>query len=141
MARKEFAGGIAFGGGNPEKDVLRGDILVLQALRFFERALKNLIRFGAEILIGRPGNFWEALDLFLNFTSKLRRRDTQLFEQGRDDAVALRDQCPEEMEWLDLLLSEASAHFLRCLHRFLGFNCKFVESRHSWIFSLFIGDK
>ena len=74
------------------------------------------------MLIGAAGNFGQALDLFLDFTCELSGRHAQLFEQRRDDAVALREQRPQDMQRLDLLLSEARAHLLGGLHRFLSFH-------------------
>ena len=140
VARQKFTRGIAFGGGDAEQDVLGRDVFVLQTLRFFEGALQNFVRLGAEVLFRGSGNFRQALDQFLGFPGELSRRHTQLFEQGRDNAVTLRDQCPEQVDRLDLLLSEARAHFLRGLHRFLGLHCKFVEPCHGRIISLSGGD-
>jgi hypothetical protein len=95
--------------------------LFFQALRFFERALQNLVRFRAQVLFRASGNLRQALHLFLNFTGELRGPHTQLFEQGRHHAVTLRKQRPKDVQRLNLLLSIAGSHFLGGLHCLLGF--------------------
>ncbi len=56
----------------------------------------------------RAGNFRQALDLLFRFAGERRRRHAQLFEQRRHHAVALRDQRPEQMQRLDLLLARSA---------------------------------
>jgi hypothetical protein len=41
------------------------------------------------------------------------------------------------VQWLDLLLAIASAHFLRRLQRLLGLDSQFVEIQHDVTFSVF----
>ncbi len=116
--------------------MLGRDVLVLQALRFVEGALKHVVRRLAEVLLGDAGNLGQPLDLLFDLASECGGRSSQLFEQRRDHSISLGDERPQQMQRLDLLLPGASAHFLRRLEGFLGLYGKFVESQHDVILSL-----
>src|ERR1700722_13827467 len=105
--------------------MLGRNVFVLQALRFIEGALKNFVRGLAKVLLGHSRNFWQALDLLLDLSSKRRRRHSEFFEQGRDYSVALREQGPEQMERLDLLLPRTPAYLLSGLQGLFSLYRKF----------------
>ena len=100
--------------------MLGRDVLVLQALRFVEGALRTSFEAWLRYCSETPGNLRQALDLFLDLGGQRGGRHAQLLKQRRDHAVALRDQRPEQVQRLDLLLAGARAHFLGGLQRFLG---------------------
>ena len=107
VPREQLARGVAVGRGDRQQDMFGRDVFVLQALRFVEGALENVVRRLAEILFGNAGNLRQPLDLLFGLAGQRGRRHAQFFEQRRDHAVALSDQRPQKVQRLDLLLAGA----------------------------------
>jgi hypothetical protein len=130
LLHQQFARGIFFGGRNRQQDMFSRNVFVFQALRFIERAFQNFGGGGTKLGLRAAGNFGQTRYLFFRFARNQRRRHSELLQQRRDHAVALRHQCPQDVQRLDLLLARALTHLLGGLERFLGLDGEFVGTNH-----------
>ncbi len=126
FAYQQLPSGIAARSCNAQQDVLGGDVLVLQSLCFVKSALQNLIRSRAQVLLRHARNFRQPRNLLFNLARQPHGRHSELFQQRRNHAVALRRQRPKQVQRLDLLLPGTPAKFLRGRQRFLSLHRQFV---------------
>ena len=90
MFGEQFGGFILANRGDSQQDVLGGNIFVLKLFGFDERALENLVRSCAQLLLRHARDFRQPRKSSLNFPGKSLRANPQTRKQRRDDPVALR---------------------------------------------------
>ena len=89
---KKFRGLILANRGDGQQDVLGGNVFILELLRFDESAFEYFVRRRAHLLLHRSRHFRDAPEPVLDFARESVRTHAEPREQGRDDAVLLRDE-------------------------------------------------
>ncbi len=104
--------GVAIVGGHREQQVLGGDVLVAEGLRFFLRALQHATQTsrGADLHVAR--DLWLALQLGAEGAAQLRGLYAQRGEDARHDPALLLEQCGGEMLDVDLTVSVVTCALL-----------------------------
>ncbi len=134
---QQAPGGFVFLIGEREQQVLGRHVLVLEILRFFERAFENLIQGRRNVHSGLlPRDLGDRRQLAFRFADQRVRLDAALLEDRPHDALALTRQRDKEMQWMHCLMSVLTGDFLRLLNGFLSLLGQFVKSEwHFFSFS------
>ena len=66
LALQQLTRGVAVQPGNRQKQMLRRNIFVFEAVRFVEGVLQDVIQRPSHVLLGKPLHFREPADLPLN---------------------------------------------------------------------------
>src|SRR5437773_10906647 len=110
--------------------MLRRDVLVFEVVRFLKRTLQHVVQRTPHVLLGKTLHFWQASDLALNLLGQRFVGHAQPRQKWRHNAIGLRHQGGQQMDWLNLLVFMARGNFLRALHGLLGFDGHFFKSQH-----------
>jgi hypothetical protein len=89
---QKLRGLILANGGDRQEDVLGGNVLILELLRFDEGAFENFVRRRAHLLLHRARHFRDAPETRFNLARQSVRTHAETRQQGRNDAVLLRDE-------------------------------------------------
>src|ERR1044071_1059190 len=89
---------VAFDLGDGEKEVLRGDVLVVELGRLFEGKIEDAPQVRANERLGRgAADLRQLAELSRGVSLDLRRRNAELVEDRSDDAPLLPQQRDEEV--------------------------------------------
>ncbi len=103
------------------------DVVVLEGLGLFERAVEHLIQGvtqprlrGSALHLGQFG------DGRVDVAQQLLHRDAHLLQHRKDDALVVLQQCGHQVQRQHLRVAVLGGSALRRLERLLRLDCKFV---------------
>ncbi len=105
------AGGVAFGFGEGEEEVLGGDVLVLEDVGLFGGAVEDLLQGGGHAGLGvAAGDLGQLGDGGVRAGEELLHADACAFEHGQDDALAVFQQGGEQVHGQDFRVAVLGGH-------------------------------
>ncbi len=115
--------------GEAEQQVFRRDVLILEVGGFGESLLHGLGKPAGEARLAlRAGDAGKLLFNLAEVRFEALCRHADFFENGQDDALAVRDQRKQEVHGLQFGVPEFRRLADRLLHRFLRFHCQFIPT-------------
>ena len=104
MLGEQFAGLVLADGGDGQKDVLGGNIFVLELLGFDESPFEDFVRGRAHLLLHRSRHLRDAPETSFDFARESIWTHAQPRQQWGNDAIVLSNKRTQKMQRLDLLM-------------------------------------
>ena len=130
VTRQQLPGGIFRASRDGQQDVLRGNVLILEFLRFIKCRFEYLVRVFAQVLLRNTAYLWETRKLRIDLRLQALGAHTETIEQRRHDSIVLGHQRCQQVQGLELLLACLCGNILRLLERLLSLYRQFVVSQH-----------
>jgi len=127
---QQLPGGIFGAPRDGQQDVFRGNVLILEFLRFIKCRFEYLVRVFAQVLLRNTADLWETRKLRMDLRLQALRAHTETIEERRHDSIVLGHQRCQQVQGLKLLLACLCGNILRLLQRLLSLYRQFVVSQH-----------
>src|SRR5260370_1112819 len=89
VARQQLPGGIFGAPRDGQQDVFRGNVLILEFLRFIKCRFEYLVRVFAQVLLRNTADLWETRKLRMDLRLQALRAHTETIEERRHDSIVL----------------------------------------------------
>ena len=100
----------------PEQDVFRPDVAVIEVSSLFHRVLDDLLRARRLWQFADSHHFGTTLDQFLDFQTNLSKVNVQVFENVGSDSAAFFDKTEQDVLGADVFVVESLRFLVGQLH-------------------------